>query len=289
MTLERGFSNNSQEAYIRDLSKFIEFLQLSGLDLSPMEVTTDNVAKFLTYLNELGIQSRSQGRMLSGLKAFYKYMMLEDLIDESPAAIIEGPKLARHIPEVLSVIEIQKLIDVIDLSEPQGQRNRAIIETLYACGLRVTELLDLQLTNLFFEEGFIRVIGKGNKERLVPIGKEAIKHIQLYLEGTRNAMLKIKEQHKNILFLNRYGRKLTRVMIFHIVKDLADLAGITKNISPHTFRHSFATHLVEGGADLRAVQEMLGHESIITTEIYTHLDTEYLRDTVLRYHPMNQR
>lgn len=289
MTLERGFSNNSQEAYIRDLSKFIEFLQLSGLDLSPMEVTTDNVAKFLTYLNELGIQSRSQGRMLSGLKAFYKYMMLEDLIDESPAAIIEGPKLARHIPEVLSVIEIQKLIDVIDLSEPQGQRNRAIIETLYACGLRVTELLDLQLTNLFFEEGFIRVIGKGNKERLIPIGKEAIKHIQLYLEGTRNTMLKIKEQHKNILFLNRYGRKLTRVMIFHIVKDLAELAGITKNISPHTFRHSFATHLVEGGADLRAVQEMLGHESIITTEIYTHLDTEYLRDTVLRYHPMNQR
>lgn len=289
MTLERGFSNNSQEAYIRDLSKFIEFLQLSGLDLTPMEVTTDYVAKFLTYLNELGIQSRSQGRMLSGLKAFFKYMMLEDLIDESPAAIIEGPKLARHIPEVLSVIEIQKLIDGIDLSEPQGQRNRAIIETLYACGLRVSELLDLQLTNLFFEEGFIKVIGKGNKERLVPIGKEAIKHIQLYLEGTRNTMLKIKEQHRNILFLNRYGRKLTRVMIFHIVKGLAELAGITKNISPHTFRHSFATHLVEGGADLRAVQEMLGHESIITTEIYTHLDTEYLRDTVLRYHPMNQR
>lgn len=289
MTLERGFSNNSQEAYIRDLSKFIEFLQLSGLDLTPMEVTTDYVAKFLTYLNELGIQSRSQGRMLSGLKAFFKYMMLEDLIDESPAAIIEGPKLARHIPEVLSVIEIQKLIDGIDLSEPQGQRNRAIIETLYACGLRVSELLDLQLTNLFFEEGFIKVIGKGNKERLVPIGKEAIKHIQLYLEGTRNTMLKIKEQHRNILFLNRYGRKLTRVMIFHIVKGLAELAGITKNISPHTFRHSFATHLVEGGADLRAVQEMLGHESIITTEIYTHLDTEYLRDTVLRYHPMNQQ
>jgi len=289
MTLERGFSANSQQAYIRDLSKFTEFLQLSELDLTPMEVSTDNVAKFLTYLNELGIHSRSQGRMLSGIKAFFKYLMLEDVIDESPAAIIEGPKLPRHIPEVLSVDEIQKIIDVIDLSDPQGQRNRAIIETLYACGLRVTELLDLQLTNLFFNEGFIRVIGKGNKERLVPIGKEAIKHILLYIEGSRNGMLKIKDQHRNILFLNRNGRKLSRVMIFHIVKELAELAGITKNISPHTFRHSFATHLVEGGADLRAIQEMLGHESIITTEIYTHLDTEYLRDTIMRYHPMNQK
>ncbi len=289
MTLERGFSTNSQEAYIRDLSKFKEFLQLSGLDLTPMEVSTEEVSKFLTYLHELGIQSRSQGRMLSGIKAFYKYLMLEDLLEESPAAIIEGPKLARYIPEVLSVNEIQRIIDVIDMSDPLGQRNRAIVETLYACGLRVTELLDLQLTNLFFDEEFIRVIGKGNKERLIPIGDEAVKHIKLYIEGTRNGMLKIKEQHRNIVFLNRYGRKLTRVMIFHIVKELAELAGITKNISPHTFRHSFATHLVEGGADLRAVQEMLGHESIITTEIYTHLDTEYLRDTIMRYHPLNQR
>jgi len=288
MTLERGFSPNSHEAYIRDLSKLMEFLQLSSLDITPMEVSTDNIAKFLTYLNELGIQARSQGRMLSGIKAFYKYMMLEDIMEESPAEIIEGPKLPRHIPEVLSVNEIQRLIDAIDMSDPLGQRNRAIIETLYACGLRVTELLDLQLTNLYFNDGFIKVIGKGNKERLVPIGKEAMKHISLYIEGTRNGMLKIKEQHRNIIFLNRYGRKLTRVMIFHIVKALAELAGITKIISPHTFRHSFATHLVEGGADLRAVQEMLGHESIITTEIYTHLDTEYLRETILRYHPMNQ-
>lgn len=289
MTLERGFSDNSKEAYVRDLSKLMEFLQIKGIDVNPSEVTRENIAGFLSYLNELGIHARSQGRILSGIKAFYKYLMQHDIVDKSPASLIEGPKLSQKIPEVLSVKEIQAVLDVIDLSEPQGQRNRAIIETLYACGLRVTELIEMKLTDLFFDEGFVRVIGKGNKERLVPIGDEAVKHILLYLEGTRNTMMNIKEKYKNNLFLNRNGAQLTRVMIFTIVKQLAEIAGIKKNISPHTFRHSFATHLVEGGADLRAVQEMLGHESIITTEIYTHLDTEYLRDTVLRYHPMNQR
>ena len=289
MTLERGFSHHSKDAYVRDLAKLTEYFQITGLDINPMEVKTEHITAFLSYLAELGIHARSQGRILSGIKAFYKYLMQQDLIDRSPASLIEGPKLMQKIPEVLSVREIQAILDVIDLSEPQGQRNRAIIETLYACGLRVTELVELKLTDLFFEEGYVRVIGKGNKERLVPIGDEAVKHILLYLEGTRNTMLNIKDAFRNVLFLNRNGSQLTRVMIFTIVKQLAELAGIRKNISPHTFRHSFATHLVEGGADLRAVQQMLGHESIITTEIYTHLDTEYLRDTVLRYHPMNQR
>ncbi len=289
MMLERALSEHTIEAYLGDVGKLATYLSLQGQELSPAQVETAQLEAFIFWLNGLGLGARSQARILSALKTFFKYLLTEDLIHVNPAETLEGPRLERHIPEVLSYEEIQRMLASIDLSEAQGTRNRAMLETLYACGLRVSELTNLRLTNLFLEVGFIKVIGKGNKERIVPIGEEAIKHIHFYEQGVRRLQKDIKKGSENILFLNRRGGKLSRIMVFMIVKDCAQKAGIEKNVSPHTFRHSFATHLIEGGADLKAVQDMLGHESILTTEIYTHLDTAYLRDTVLSYHPLYRR
>ncbi|MEO1513871.1 MAG: site-specific tyrosine recombinase XerD [Bacteroidota bacterium] len=287
LLLERSFSGNSIDAYLRDVRKLQEYLQMQELEVSPQDVTLEQLEAFILYLNELGLGARSQSRVLSGLKAFYRYLLMEDLTDNDPTQLLEGPKLLQKIPEVLSYEEISLMLEAIDHSEPHGVRNRAMLETLYACGLRVSELINLRLTNLYPEVGFVKVVGKRDKERIIPIGDSAIKHIGLYIEGVRRLQGNIDPEHENFLFLNRRGRKLTRNMVFIIVKNLAAAAGIKKNVSPHTFRHSFATHLIEGGADLKAVQDMLGHESIITTEIYTHLDTDYLRDTILSYHPRN--
>ncbi len=288
LLLERALAENTIEAYGRDLEKLAQFLQLSHYPLELMQLETLHLTEFILWINELGLGARSQARLLSAIKTFYKYLLTEDLIQTDPTELLEGPRLARKIPEVLHYEEIQAMLAAIDLSEPHGVRNRAMLETLYACGLRVSELTDLRLSNLFLDIGFVKVIGKGDKERIVPIGEEAIKHIQLYLEGVRRLQTNIQKADENIVFLNRRGKRLTRVMVFMIVKECAELAGIQKNVSPHTFRHSFATHLIEGGADLKAVQDMLGHESILTTEIYTHLDTEFLRNTILQFHPRNQ-
>jgi integrase/recombinase XerD len=284
LKLERSLSDNSVKAYESDIRKFATYLEINELSVSPIQVKLQHLKDFIEWINEFGLNARSQSRIISGLKAFFKYLILEDIIESDPANLLESPKLGRKLPEVLSIEEIDRIISAIDLSLPEGQRNKAIIETLYSCGLRVSELVHLKITNLYFDEGFIRVIGKGNKERLVPIGQKAIKEINYYFQD-RNSLSNIDKSDQNIVFLNRRGRKLTRVMIFTIVKRLAEKAEIKKNISPHTFRHSFASHLIDGGADLRAVQEMLGHESIITTEIYTHLDREYLRDAIIQFHP----
>ncbi len=289
LMLERSLSENSIAAYLRDVAKLKEFLVLKELDVAPKDVTQKHLEEFILWLNELGLGARSQARLISGLKAFYKFLLVEDMTDDDPTELLEGPRLSRKIPEVLSYEEIRRMLDTIDLSEPQGTRNRAMLETLYACGLRVTEMTTLRLSNLFTEIGFIKVIGKGDKERLVPIGEEALLHIKHYVEGVRRAQMNIHPDHENFIFLNRRGKSLSRVMVFMIVKEAAKLAGITKKVSPHTFRHSFATHLIEGGADLKAVQDMLGHESITTTEIYTHLDTDYLRETIMAFHPRGRR
>jgi integrase/recombinase XerD len=284
LKLERSLAENTIEAYLRDIRKFLGFLELSGDIPEPAAVSEAHVTGFIAFVNELGLSARSQARIISGIKAFFKYLLLEDMIHADPSALIESPKTGRKLPEVLSVEEIDRILGVIDLSKPEGQRNKAIIETLYSCGLRVSELIGLKISNLYFNEGFIRVIGKGDKERLVPIGRQAVREISLYLPD-RNHINGITREHEDILFLNRRGKKLTRVMIFTLVKNFARMAGLKKNVGPHTFRHSFATHLIDGGADLRAVQEMLGHESILTTEIYTHLDREYLREAIIQYHP----
>ncbi|MEM9821865.1 MAG: site-specific tyrosine recombinase XerD [Bacteroidota bacterium] len=289
LMLERSLSNNSVEAYWRDVEKLIKFLDLQGMDLSPTAVRLKELEDFIFWLNDLGLGANSQARIISGLRAFYKYLLVEDLMDDDPTEMIEGPRLKRKIPEVLHYDEIQKMLSSIDLSEAHGVRNRAMLETLYACGLRVSELVNLRLSNLFLDVGFLKVIGKNDKERLVPIGEEAIKHIRLYLTGVRKLQNNIDPEHENYLFLNRRGKHLSRVMVFMIVKDAARDVGIRKRVSPHTFRHSFATHLIEGGADLKAVQDMLGHESITTTEIYTHLDTDFLKETILSFHPRNAR
>jgi integrase/recombinase XerD len=288
LRLERSLSGHSVEAYVRDASSLRDFCAENGGNVGPQEVSLDTVEAFLGWLHGLEISARSQSRILSGIRAFYKYLLIEDLVKQDPLELIEGPRLARKLPDVLTYEEIERILGVIDLSHPQGPRNRAMIETLYACGLRVSELVHLKLSNFFPDIGMVKVLGKNNKERLVPIGDEAVKHIQLYIEGTRRGMLNIKKGSEDYVFLNRRGNVLTRVMVFQIVKDLARSAGISKEISPHTFRHSFATHLVEGGADLRAVQEMLGHSSIVTTEIYTHLNTDYLKATMLQYHPLHR-
>lgn len=288
MLLERSLSQHTIEAYLGDVGKLVQFLALSEHDIGPEQVQTDTLSAFLMRLNELGLGARSQARLLSALKTFYKYLLTENIVQTDPTELLEGPRLPRHIPEVLSFEEIQRMLELIDLSTPHGVRNRAMLETLYACGLRVSELVDLRMSNLYLDIGFVKVTGKGDKERIVPIGEDAVKHIRLYVEGVRQAMMNIHKDHANYLFLNRRGKKLTRVMVFLVIKEIAAMAGIEKNVSPHTFRHSFATHLIEGGADLKAVQDMLGHESILTTEIYTHLDTEYLRETVLQYHPRNK-
>ena len=251
---------------------------------TPQQVTLKDLEQFVKWVAELGMTPSSQARIISGLRSFYKYCLLEQITTTDPTVLLEAPKLKRALPDVLSFEEIENIIAEIDLSKPEGGRNKAILETLYSCGLRVTELVNLKLSCLYLDVGFVRVIGKGDKERLVPIGSDAIKYIKIYRDDIR-VHIAIKKGQEDILFLNRRGSKLSRVMIFLILKELAKKAGITKNISPHTFRHSFATHLVEGGADLRAVQEMLGHESITTTEIYTHLDREFLRNTLQQFHP----
>ncbi|WP_149242607.1 site-specific tyrosine recombinase XerD [Dyadobacter sp. 32] len=284
LRLERSFSDHSVQAYVRDTEKLAEFLEIEQIHVSPVEVKEEHLLAFLKYISELGLAAHTQARMLSGIKSFYKYLLLENEINEDPTELIESPRLPRKLPDVLSYEEIELLIAAIDHSTPEGTRNRAMIEVLYSCGLRVSELTGLQLTHCYFDIGFIRVLGKGDKVRLVPIGKEAIKYTMLYIEHVRNHMAVSKES-EDILFLNRRGKQLTRVMIFLIIKEATEKAGIDKNVSPHTFRHSFATHLIEGGASLRAVQEMLGHESITTTEIYTHLDRDYLRQVITEFHP----
>ncbi|MEP6616840.1 MAG: site-specific tyrosine recombinase XerD [Ginsengibacter sp.] len=284
LQLEKSLSLNSVQAYQRDLEKFVQYLQLNNDLKKPGQIELADLEKFIRYISELGINPSSQSRIISGLRSFYTWCLQEQITTKDPTALLETPKLKKALPDVLTYEEIESMIGQIDVSTPEGARNKAIIETLYSCGLRVSELVDLKISCLYGDIGFIRVIGKGDKERLVPIGGTALKYIDLYKNNIR-VHLPVISGNQDILFLNRRGKKLSRVMIFLIIKELANRSGITKNISPHTFRHSFASHLVEGGADLRAVQEMLGHESITTTEIYTHLNREFLRDTLQQFHP----
>lgn len=284
LKLERSLSENSVEAYVHDVAKFEQFLEISGVDVAPVKIELQHLIDFIEYINELGMTPHSQARIISGLKSFYKFLIYEGELDNDPTALLEAPKLGRKLPDTLSLVEINQILEVIDHSKPEGMRNRAMLETLYSSGLRVSELIGLKRSNLLLDVGFLRVTGKGNKERLVPIGREALKHIKIYQEEVR-CHLNINTESSSILFLNRRGNQLTRQMVFMIIKDLTAKAGINKTVSPHTFRHSFATHLIEGGADLRAVQEMLGHESITTTEIYTHLDRDYLKQVIKEFHP----
>jgi len=282
LQIERSLADNSVQAYLRDVKKFANYA--IPLDISELKVTRENISNFLSEINKESISARSQARIISGIKAFYKYLIMEDYLKVNPTELIESPRIGLKLPNTLSLIEIDKLIAAVDLSNKQGERNRAILETLYSCGLRVSELTSLQLSNIHFKEGYLKVIGKGDKERLAPIGGRAIKYLTIYINEVRNHQ-DIKKGHEDFVFLNNRGAKLTRVMIFLIIQKLTEAIGLKKKISPHTFRHSFATHLIEGGADLRAVQEMLGHESITTTEIYTHLDKEYLRSNIIQFHP----
>ncbi len=285
MLLERNFAAHTIAAYEADVSKWIRFLGLVHPEgLLPSATQLEHLQHFLAYLHELGLGARSQARVLSAMKTFFKFLVLAQAIEQDPTQLLEGPKLGRKVPAVLTYEEVQAIFSAIDLSHPQGIRNRAMLETLYASGLRVSELVDLRLTNLHLDIGFLKVVGKGNKERIVPIGADAVKYIEQYLAYSRS-QVQPQSKAENIVFLNRRGGPLTRVMVFLVVKNAARIAGVEKKVSPHTFRHSFATHLIEGGADLKAVQDMLGHESILTTEIYTHLDIEYLRETVSRFHP----
>ena len=284
LQLEKSLSDNSVEAYLHDVEKLTSWMLQSGLQKTPAQVELKDLEAFVRWVGELGMTATSQARMISGLKSFFKYCLLEEIVSIDPATLLEAPKLKRSLPDVLSFEEIEAIIQQIDLSKPEGGRNKAILELLYGCGLRVSEAVNLRLSCLYLDVGFIRVTGKGDKERLVPIGSDAVKYINIYRHNIR-VHVPVKPGNDDILFLNRRGGKLSRVMIFLIIKELARQAGIQKTISPHTFRHSFATHLVEGGADLRAVQEMLGHESITTTEIYTHLDREFLRTTLHQFHP----
>lgn len=285
LMLERSLSSNSIEAYKRDIAKLYKYA-VNNLEIhSPSLININDLEGFIHFVHKLGLSDRSQARILSGLRTYFKYLLLENIITDDPSELLEGPKLARKIPDFLTIEEINATLASLDLSHPQGQRNKAILETLYSCGLRVSELVNLKLSNYYPEQSYIRVIGKSDKERIVPIGSEAIKYIDIYLSTDRRHLKDIKKASEDILFLNRRGARLSRVMIFNIVKKAVKDAGLSKTVSPHTFRHSFATHMVEGGADLKSVQDMLGHESITTTEIYTHLDTKYLRDTILLYHP----
>ncbi|RVU00802.1 site-specific tyrosine recombinase XerD [Mucilaginibacter limnophilus] len=286
LKLERSLSGNSIEAYTRDIDKLAQFADSEINKLSPEGIKLADLRRFIIWINELGMIPSSQARILSGIKAFYKYMLMEDLIKADPSELLEAPKIQRKLPDTLSYDEINAIIAAIDLSKPEGPRNKAILEVLYGSGLRVSELTELKLSNLYLDIEFIKVTGKGNKERLVPIGEAAIKALKIWINEAR-VHVPVQKGEEDIVFLNRRGKRLTRVYIFLMLKELAQLAGIRKSISPHTLRHSFATHLVEGGADLRAVQEMLGHESITTTEIYTHLDREYLKSTIIQYHPRN--
>ncbi|QQL51114.1 site-specific tyrosine recombinase XerD [Mucilaginibacter ginkgonis] len=284
LKLERGMAANSINAYISDLDKLQQFSVNEEVILTPDKIKLADLRRFLTWISELGMLPTSQARILSGVKSFYKYLLLEDEIKINPAELLESPKTRRKLPDVLSKTDVDNLINAIDLSKPDGARNKAILEILYSCGLRVSELTELRISNLYLEIEFIKVLGKGSKERLVPIGRPATKALEIWLNEVR-VHISIKKGEEDFVFLNRRGSRLTRVYIFMLIKQLAETIGLKKKISPHTFRHSFATHLVEGGADLRAVQEMLGHESITTTEIYTHLDNDYLKSTIRQYHP----
>lgn len=284
LKLEKSLSANSIEAYLHDLSMLLNYFEQEKIELSPRDVSLKNLQQFLKWANDLGMSPRTQARVVSGLKSFFKYLLLENLLVKNPAALLEAPKLGRKLPDTLSIEEIEQLLNAIDRSTPEGQRNVAMLETLYSCGLRVSELVSLRISGLFFKEEFIKITGKGDKERLVPIGKMAVKQIELYRTQLR-VHTAIKKGEEDYLFLNKRGSHLSRVYVFQLIKSLAVKAGIKKSISPHTFRHSFATHLIDGGADLRAVQEMLGHASITTTEIYTHLDRAYLRSAIQQFHP----
>ena len=282
LIIERSLSANSVDAYIRDVKKLADFAKEK--EKTELQIERSDLSEFISNISKSGVAARSQSRIISGIKAFYKYLIMEDYITANPTELLESPKIGMKLPDTLSIEEIDRLIAAIDLRKAEGERNRAMLEILYSCGLRVTELITLKLSNVSFVEGFIKVVGKGNKERLAPIGNTALKYLNIYINEVRNHQ-EIQKGYKDIIFLNRRGKQLTRVMIFTIIKQLAKKIGLKKNISPHTFRHSFATHLIQGGADLRAVQEMLGHESITTTEIYTHLDKEYLRETIIAFHP----
>ncbi|HKJ42431.1 MAG TPA: site-specific tyrosine recombinase XerD [Sunxiuqinia sp.] len=284
LRLEKSLSQNSIAAYVNDINKLMVFLEENFKRLTPEKVKLNHLRSFVEHLNDRGVSPRTQARTISGIKSFFKYLLIEGKIQGDPTTLLESPKIGRKLPDVLTMEEIDTIIDAVDLNKPEGQRNKAMLETLYSCGLRVSELVNLKVTNLFFEQGFIKVEGKGEKERLVPVSEKAVVEINKYLNGYRKT-LKISPESENVLFLNRRGKKLSRVMIFTIIKNLAQKVGMDKKISPHTFRHSFATHLISGGADLRAVQEMLGHESILTTEIYTHLDRDYLKSTISQFHP----
>lgn len=288
LQLERSLSKNSIEAYLDDLNKLEQYSQSFLNNKSPLQFELKHLQAFVKWISELGLSSTSQSRIISGIKTFYKFLLMENELQQSPAELLESPRLTRKLPVFLTIEEIDKLVSEIDRSTPEGERNITMIETLYSCGLRVSELVNLKITDLHLNEDYIKVTGKGSKERLVPIGKSAKKLLKNYINKVR-VHLPVKKAAGDHIFLNRRGGILSRVMVFLVIKDLAEKAGIKKKLSPHTFRHSFATHLVEGGADLRAVQEMLGHESITTTEIYTHLDRQYLRDNILSYHPRNKK
>lgn len=288
LQLEKSLSDHSVSAYLTDLEKLTQFLQSAELKLSPKEITLKHLQKFTAFLNELGMTATSQARIISGIRSFFDYCVTENIVENDPTLLLEAPKTRRKLPDTLSVDEVEQIISSIDLSTPEGVRNKAIFETMYSCGLRVSEVVNLKISQFYPDLGFVRVTGKGDKERLIPIGNTAVKHVKIYVRTVRSHV-DIASGQEDILFLNRRGSKLSRVMIFLVLKDLARKAGISKTISPHTLRHSFATHLIEGGADLRAVQEMLGHESITTTEIYTHLDRDYLRTTMQQFHPAYKR
>lgn len=284
LQLEKSLSDNSTEAYIHDIEKLTDYLREKGDAKTPGDISLQDLQDFVHWIADLGMTPTSQARIISGIRAFYKYCLLEDIVKEDPSLLLQSPKMKRALPDVLNFEEIENIIAQIDVSKPEGARNKAIIETMYSCGLRVSEVVNLRISQLYLDVGFIRVVGKGNKERLVPIGSSAVKYLTSYLKEVR-IHIAVKTGNEDIAFLNRRGQQMTRVMIFLIIKDLVLKAGIKKTVSPHTFRHSFATHLIEGGANLRAVQEMLGHESITTTEIYTHLDREFLRKTLEQFHP----
>lgn len=284
LRLEKSLAANSIEAYVRDVRLLTQYLVAMNKPIAPQEISLDDLQACVQWIANLGMSATSQARIVSGIKGFFRFLLMQDMITADPTQLLEAPKTSRKLPDFLSFEEIESLIGQVDLSKPEGHRNKAILETMYSCGLRVSEVITLQISHLYLDDGFIRVIGKGDKERLIPIGAAAIQYILIYYNENRKGM-PAKKGQEDVLFLNRRGSGLSRVMIFLMIKDLAMKAGIKKTISPHTFRHSFATHLVEGGADLRAVQEMLGHESITTTEIYTHLDREYLRDTLQQFHP----
>ena len=283
LKLEKNLSPNTYDAYLTDLEKLLHYLDTAEID--PLEVTLENLQHFMAGLHDVGIHPRSQARILSGVKSFFKFLVIADYRKDDPAELLEGPKIGFKLPEVLTVEEIDRIIDMVDMSKNEGQRNRAILETLYSCGLRVSELCNLKLSDLYLDEGFIKVEGKGSKQRLVPISQRAIQEISRWLEDRIGG--KIKEGYEDFVFLARWGKNISRIMVFHLIKELAEKAGIKKTISPHTFRHSFATHLLEGGANLRAIQAMMGHESIATTEIYTHIDRSMLRAEIIGHHPRN--